>query len=366
MTAIKNKLLAWFTRNATKAEEPYSASPSASQDLSIPGEEGEITPSVAGQPVDPMQRVRETVQAPTWLTDEDTLRDEGILFGLSGSDPTEKTEIIQHYFYQISAGLRGQIEQKNEEIQEYNLFIGQKDEGIQDLKKCIGQEVHSSLSQDHYLPRTLLGLLLSTVVCFSNYFLIYNALLPSYPGTPLIALGVFCAGMFNLFSPLSFFHDTEKKVSWRVLIEELGLPLAAASFVLVHSLQYQQVWQAWGQFVFVLFLFLFSGKLLLSNVTLIHKNIQSWLKQKTEQRKAKGLRQAWIDELRILEEEMSQLRVKRWQALREQGVAEAQREELLAQRDMLIKIFESEYYLARGLKGQLSGKELNFIQDSRE
>ena len=47
--------------------------------------------------------VKTEVLIPYWLEDEDTLRDEGVLFGLSESDPTEKTDIIHKYFSHLAA-----------------------------------------------------------------------------------------------------------------------------------------------------------------------------------------------------------------------------------------------------------------------
>ena len=73
------------------------------------------------------------VTIPYWLDDEDTLRDEGVLFGLSESDPNEKTDIIQKYFSNLAAGHIAVVEEQNERIQELNLFIGQKNNRIEEL-----------------------------------------------------------------------------------------------------------------------------------------------------------------------------------------------------------------------------------------
>ena len=70
----------------------------------------------------------------------------------------------------------------------------------------------------------------------------------------------------------------------------------------------------------------------------------------------------WESEKLDLQEEVDALRVKKWQVLREQSAAETERERLYAKRDMLIKLFESEFFLARRMKNQLTGKQLNEIQ----
>ncbi|PWJ57547.1 hypothetical protein CLV98_10617 [Dyadobacter jejuensis] len=391
MATIKNRLLNWL-RSGDSEEEYYT--PKALP--KVPSEEvaatevaptgvapTEVAPTVVAEPaptlagneeVEPGAFDRSVLKGeqgwshdiappPLWLRDEDILRDEGVLFGLSESDPTEKTDIIHQYFSQLSAGFGADIERKNEEIQEYNLFIGQKTQRVSELTRSMQERSTIPADHHHFLPRTIIGLVLSLVVCVSNFFLIEETLLPDYPHTPWVALGVFCAGMFNLFGHISFFHQGDARANWRTVLEETGLPVAAALFVLVHAWQHQTPWHALGVFVFVLFLFLFSGKLLLSNVTVLRKDLQSWLSLRRRQRLAEEELAAWGTELRELEGEISEIRVQKWQAVREQATAETEREKIIAKRNMLIKIFESEYHLARSMKERLTGKELKYISD---
>jgi hypothetical protein len=65
-------------------------------------------------------------------------------------------------------------------------------------------------------------------------------------------------------------------VTWKSLLEEVGLPFATALFVFANVITYQTWWQAFALFVFVLFLFLFAGKLLLSNITVLRNDLQAW------------------------------------------------------------------------------------------
>ncbi|MPR35094.1 hypothetical protein GBK04_17490 [Cytophagaceae bacterium SJW1-29] len=299
---------------------------------------------------------------PYWLADEDTLRDEGVLFGLAESEPTEKTDIIQNYFLHLTAPHERRIEQQNERVQEMNLYIGQKENRIQELQVKLKNLENSRLEGEHQLPRTVVGLVLSVAMCVGNYYLIEETLRPSFASSSFVALGVFLAGMFNLFGRISLFHDTESRVTWRQILEEVGMPLAAALFVFAQASQTQNAWQATALFVFVFFLFLFAGKLFLSNLTVLRNDLHVWLTSQRGRRESVSHAQLWEEEMGYLEQEINDLRVQKWQVLREQGTSESERARLQARRDMLIKLFESEFYLARNMKGRLSEKQLREIR----
>jgi hypothetical protein len=302
------------------------------------------------------------VNAPYWLEDEDTLRDEGVLFGLSESDPTEKTDIIRSYFTHLAANHEHNIEQQNERIQELNLFVGQKENRIDELVtklKDLGGFRHNG---EHQLPRTLVGLVLSIAMCVGNYYLIKDTLSTSFPSSSYVALGVFLVGMFNLFGRISLFHDTESGISWRRLLEEVGMPFAAALFVCAQAWQTQSWWQATSLFVFVFFLFLFAGKLFLSNITVLRNDLRVWLTNRRDRQEAVDHTQIWEEEIVKLTKETNELRVQKWQVLREQNSSESERDRLYARREMLIKIFESEFYLARKIKDNLSERQLRQIR----
>ena len=303
---------------------------------------------------------------PYWLEDEDTLRDEGVLFGLSESDPTEKTDIIHKYFSHLAAEHLSSIEQHNERIQELNLFIGQKTNRLDELVDKLSGLVVKKSNGEHHLPRTLIGLTLSVAMCVGNFFLIKESLKPAFAESSWIALGVFLAGMFSLFGRISMFHDTESRVSWRSLLEEIGLPFAAALFVFANALPHQGVWQAIALFVFVFFLFLFAGKLFLSNITILRNDLHAWFTIRRDRQESIENSANWEDEIQVLQGEVDELRVKKWQILREQGQSETERDRIYARRDMLVKLFESEFFLARRMKNQLTNKQLQEIRKSAE
>lgn len=322
------------------------------------------TPSAVPQQPAPQELPKVEVPIPYWLEDEDTLRDEGVLFGLSESDPHEKTDIIHKYFSNLAASHLANIEEHNERIQELNLFIGQKQNRIDELQERL-KTPGARTEGEHQLPRTLIGITLCAAMCVGNFFLIRESLKPAFADNSWIALGVFLAGMFSLFGRISLFHDTDSKVTWKSLLEEIGLPFAAALFVFANVITYQTWWQAFALFVFVFFLFLFAGKLLLSNITVLRNDLQVWLNIRRDRQDYVENNYNWESECQTLQEEIDNLRVNKWQVLREQSHAETERDRLFAKRDMLIKLFESEFFLARRMKNELTTRQLNLIQKGK-
>ncbi len=302
------------------------------------------------------------VEIPYWLEDEDTLRDEGVLFGLSESDPTEKTDIIHKYFVHLAAEPLSEIEQHNERIQELNLFIGQKSNRMEALKELSNTRLSPEPQAEHHLPRTLMGLALCAAMCIGNFFLIRESIRPVFAENTWIALGIFLAGMFSLFGRISLFHDTSSTITRRSLLEEIGLPFGAALFVFANVLPHQNWFQAIALFVFIFFLFLFAGKLFLSNITVLRTDIKSWLGPIRNRKRLEKEELERETEMAGLQEQTDELRIKKWQVVRELSTAEAERDRIYARRDMLIKLFESEFYLARRMKNQFTGKQLTYIR----
>lgn len=371
MAKLTDLIAGWFRPKESDENQFYDDEPVEAYDT--PSQTLENTPTTktplaeirqpAAEQAAPLQTdiPKVEVTIPYWLEDEDTLRDEGVLFGLSESDPNEKTDIIHRYFSNLAAGHIANIEQHNEKIQELNLFIGQKSNRIDELQERL-KNPGSKQEGEHHLPRTLIGITLCVAMCVGNFFLIRESLKPVFADNSWIALGVFLAGMFSLFGRISLFHDNESRVTWKSLLEEVGLPFAAALFVFANVITHQTWWQAFALFIFVFFLFLFAGKLLLSNITVLRNDLQAWFNIRRDRQDYVENNYNWESECQTLQEEIDDLRVKKWQVLREQSNAETERDRLFAKRDMLIKLFESEFFLARRMKNELTTRQLNLIQ----
>ena len=100
----------------------------------------------------------------------------------------------------------------------------------------------------------------------------------------------------------------------------------------------------------------------MSNITVLRNDLQAWFNIRRDRQDYVENNYNWESECQTLQEEIDDLRVKKWQVLREQSNAETERDRLFAKRDMLIKLFESEFYLARRMKNELTTRQLNLIQ----
>lgn len=285
---------------------------------------------------------------PNWLSDEESLRDEGVLVGLSGVRPDGQLAQIRAAFAQQSAPLEELIEQYAEKIGEINLFIEQCENQIIALRDQIS-DLRNSQSTPNTLMRTVVSLVLSVVMCIGNFYLIDQTLYPFFPNR-WITVGVFLAGMFNLFGRTSFFYETATRLSGRRMIEEVGLPLAASVFILVYSLQTQSVGLTIGLFIFVFFVFLLSGKLLLSTLTTLQNDVNAIQKNRRLAARKEQNGPAWESEQKRLDREIDALRTRKWPVVTALNQAQANLNRLNAHRDRLINLFLSEFELARSLR----------------
>jgi hypothetical protein len=204
-------------------------------------------------------------------------------------------------------------------------------------------------------------------MCIGNYYLIDESILTNFPKNHyVIALGIFLAGMFNLFNSKSLFHDKESSISWRQLLEEVGMPLSASVFVFVQSLtgdasQNQVLLRSFALFFFVFFLFLFAGKLLLSNLTVLKTDSAIWFDNLRLQKDKINKTQEWENEITKLKIEIDEQRVEKWKIVDILKSPEAELKRLNERREMLVKLFESEFNLARSYRGKLTGKQIEDI-----
>lgn len=298
---------------------------------------------------------------PFWLENEDALRDEGVIFGLSEAKAEEKIGAIRNYFAHQTAETEKTVEYHSEKIGEINLLIEQKETRINELIEK-ARILENRERTDHQLPRTVIGIVLSLAMCVGNYYLIDESILTNFPENHyVIALGIFLAGMFNLFNPKSLFHEKDSSISWRQLLEEVGMPLAASVFVFVQSLDNQTLLRSFALFFFVFFLFLFAGKLLLSNLTVLKTDSGTWLDNLRLQKDKINKAQEWEDEITKLKLEIDEQRVEKWKIVDALKLPEAELKRLNERREMLVKLFESEFNLARSYREKLTGKQIQDI-----
>ena len=296
---------------------------------------------------------------PDWLADEDSLRDEGVLFGLSEARPDGKISQIRAFFARQTAPLTELADENSERIGELNLFIEQQENQVTALRDQM-DELRNREPRPNNLIRTVVSLVLSLGVCVGNFYLIDETLLPMFPNR-LIAVGIFLAGMFNLFSRTSFLYEAGASLSARRILAEIGLPLAASVFVFVQALQSQSMGQAIALFAFVFFLFLLAGNLFLSNLVTLQTDLANIdTNRQLIQSKAQSL-PVWEAELERLSREVDTLRVQKWPFVTTLNHTQAQIMQWNTRRDELVNLFVSEFDLARSLRDRLSEQQRTSI-----
>ncbi|GAB3545212.1 hypothetical protein [Spirosoma fluminis] len=301
-------------------------------------------------------------QSPDWLADEKLLRDEGVLFGLTDAQPDQKIAEITAYFSQQTAPLEAFRDQCSERINDVNSLIAQRKASRTDLLTRISDLRDCKPVRDN-LIRTLISLGLSVVMSVGTFFLVDNTLQPAFPNR-WVAVGVYLAGMFSLFGRQSFFYEEGSKLSGRRLLEEIGLPLAASVFVLVQAIQTQSVWQAFALFIFIFFLFLLAGKLLLSTLTTLRHDLASIRANQQLLSDKQHLIPVWEGQADQLQQEINLMRTQLWPIATALSQTDADLAQMNAQRDRLVSLFLSEFELARSLRDRLSESQRTEVLQS--
>ncbi len=298
---------------------------------------------------------------PEWLRDENILRDEGVIFGLSDAQAVDKINVIKHYFAHITAELDSSVAYYTEQIGEINLSIEQYETQINTLSEKI-QKLEEKEFQTHQLPRTIAGFILTLFMCAGNYYIIDDSLTIGFPDKHwIIASGVFLAGMFNLFNPTSLFHDQHSRFNWRQALEEIGMPLAASGFVFAQVIDRQPLFKSLALFVFITFLFLFAGKLLLGNLTILKDDLAAWINNRKLENEKKIFIEQWYEKIAEYKKNIDSQRVEKWKIIDLIKEPEAAIKKFTEKREMLINIFESEFNLARNYRDKLSGEQIQDI-----
>lgn len=298
---------------------------------------------------------------PAWLADEEALRDEGVLWGLSHAQPDSKIAQISAFFARETIPFTELATQYTGQLRALTPRIDQRRDQLTSLQDQLTQ-LRDTQPIRTTLVRHFVSLVIAIVLCIGTYYLIDDTLYRSFPNH-WISMGVFLAGLFNLSGRTSFFYETNTRLTGRRFIEEIGLPFAAAVFVLIHALNYQPVSQAIGLFIFVLFVFLLSGKLLLGTLsTLQHElgNVQINRQRMTSQRMDLPLLESHYQQL---EQTIDRLEEQRLSLVAALSQVEAELTRLNTQRDKLVNLFLGEFDLARSMRDRLTNQQRQLIMN---
>ncbi len=294
-----------------------------------------------------------------WIENDGLLRDEGVLFGLSGLSEAHlerKLDTIRHYFaaqLAVHAEAQARLVREEERLAERRADVDAEiaeQEALAETPDVPPVDGAGDAGR-HMLARYLLGGAAAAGICVFNFYLVREQLAPHFEEPLYVALGVFLAGLFTVFNPASVFYTSDASQQahataaerWKVLLVELAMPVAAAAFVVVWRVPVLGVAQSTGLLLYLTFLFLFGGKLLLSVIphvaVLLRLMRRQWVVRWRRWQHRRALRRLRRETVPALEAEADAL-VKRRNALEPPARVEAQR-------DTTVQLFLSEYDLAR-------------------
>lgn len=298
---------------------------------------------------EPLQIEADETALPYWLSNEDNLRDEGVIYGLSNTDPSEKVNAVSAIFKRKTAPLTQAKEELSEKIGELNLLMEKTNGKMEALNTKITLANEAELKEEQ-IARVLVGLSLSIAICAANYFTIREGLNFGLGAkSPWISWGVFLVGMFSLYFSTSALHSSER-ITWRRALEEFGMPLAASLFVYVQTVEHMPWYKSLAFFGFIFFLFLISGKLLLGNISQLRKEFYIFTSNNELKADKISAETTWLDKQNGLEKEMERIRLEKWDIVKQMNKIEAQISGINSEAETAINLFMSEYHLAQQFK----------------
>lgn len=316
--------------------------------IAIPGggSEAETPPvTAAGAADDPYE----------WIRNERLLREEGAVYGLVGEGLEEKSTVIERYYEREIAAQEVRRSEAERELESLSAERRENDVAIHTLEKEVGGRPTAPPQQEHQLVRTGFGLLAYSVMAGGAFYATYVWLLPVWGGrTLLISLGAFLFGSLSLFShfPLLLHHDTtlqaaQRRERWKILLEEVGVPLAAAGFIIAWgSTATATLGQTLALFAFLLFVFLFAGKGLLASISAVGRQWPVWQANRAARRRFRLEGQQMQHRLTELRNAASLLETKQRQQQQALALVRRQIAELQQEREAKKAYFASEYVLA--------------------
>lgn len=310
-----------------------------------------------------------------WISDENLLRDEGVMFGISEGEPEPKTQTIRLYFQEKIA-----LRQKEAELLQAEIA---KAAAKQEEEEAIGEQLAAAIRNlaggfppaPHSFYRVLAGLLAYAAITAFTFFAIYQWLRPNWDYPLLTALGVYCFGALSLYAKRSFLYQAgpspadgqtpNGRDAWKIYLEELGIPLVATLFILFWGAQ-EVPWPQMLSFGLLLyFLFLFSGKGLLSSIQRLPREFATLRANWTKRRNARAEMVAKKQELAELVQAGETRYAQMSELAQQRKILEIEISGLEKKSAVTVAYFLSEYHLARSASSTLNSEQLTKLSMQR-
>ncbi|HET6232211.1 MAG TPA: hypothetical protein VFE05_19210 [Longimicrobiaceae bacterium] len=303
----------------------------------------------AGPSPDPDGEDRE--QSFLWIEDDGLLRDEGVVFGLSGAAPglAYKEACIGAYFRRRAAEggrERGALEA---ELQSVHTRIGELADRCDALRQRAPEPAAHAQDDDPaaLVFRYSLGIVAAGGACAGTAALVFEQLRRAFDAPAMVTMGVVAAGFFTVFLPVSalFVNDREQRPGgvelWKVRLAEFGLPLVSAAFVTAWAGERLGPTRSLAEAALLFLVFVFAGRQLLSSVPRLGDAVRQLRRARMDRREMTGRAQQET----ALEQQGRDLEA-RMESLRRDLAAVRSDAEWEAIRDAKLALFRSEYELA--------------------
>ena len=302
-----------------------------------------------------------------WIENDDLLRDEGVIFGLSNSETDYKAEAIREYYKLKAEGVSAYIRNLVERAKHLRNDLEEKEGKLISHFAQIDQLTLPPERKTIYFLATFLRFTFYLVTIALNYWLVYDYLSHSeviqFP--IIITTGLYLLGALLLFNRKSFLFIDKKEQeemprnATKVFWVELLVPVITTLFILFLGFVENPL-RLTIAYAFILpVLFYAAGK---GFISLLPKLIEDWnymqnskkVKQVDKRRKAQYEKEIpEIEEsIRALKDSIEKLNEEKYQKQHEiNGIESAC--------DAKIALFMSEYKLTRAASQRIPLDELN-------
>lgn len=300
----------------------------------------------------------------SWILDEDLLRDEGVVFGLAGTDPDAKIAVIEQYYADKVVSQKQQNQDTQGRLEELEMQLTDLLVNTQTAKAAILAEETKVSQRSLFIALPLVKFLTALGVVFLGAFVIKAWLSFSSTFTLPGAIGIYLFGLLVLHAKDSvlFNHNHSDKVNyrewWKILLEEFIVPLTLALFLFFWGHGNYAMTKRLSFTLMIFLFFLFSGKFLIFTI----KELEAATRDLSQQREAKRQQQKVIDQWQQekigLEQSILEKKVE-IQSLKEKiDAGQIQVAHLEQEKELKISYFLSEYHLAKTAKENYSAEQL--------
>lgn len=213
-----------------------------------------------------------------WILNENLLRDEGALYGLSDTPVKDKIATIYNFY-----------EQKIIQKQVQNEYLGEAKEGLKqvnieliykvELLKKQHEDWSSSMShREHSLPRSLVRMVFYLSIISFSFLMVYEWSGNLWNYSLLATLGTYMMGALGFFNNHSIIYqrDSEQipvqRELWKVIIEEYMIPFVVTLFIVAWQAKSANLFQIITFALFLYFLFVWAGRGFLTNILAIRND----------------------------------------------------------------------------------------------